>query len=322
GVGEWKRFENDDETFLCGRRVACRSPMLLPGLFHMLQARLANKYQGGVRLRDGFIGISLDGWDSRSGGVVAAGNESYDDNHASGGGAGHDNSATIVAAVEFVESDLPGGDTIDLAVASDDRKAGFLTLLGLRLILEQVLSQAPLVSVEDMAIAAASLKDGRPQTERLALPLSAVTQNKADDVTYCDFGSNSPPESVSDLLWDGPEEFHLDEAGRIVTIYSPSTPSTPRSNSSTPTPTPTAATRKSSKTASTTASAGEANPFAPGFSHGGGGGGGRGGGSSPASGNPFAVTPPVGKAGKVLPATAAAAVVAGNPFAPVSLPPP
>lgn len=40
--------------------------------------------------------------------------------------------------------------------------------------------QAPRVSVEDMAIAAASLKDGRPPRERLALPLSTITQDKAD----------------------------------------------------------------------------------------------------------------------------------------------
>lgn len=43
GISGWKGLEDDDERFLCGRRVACRSPMLLPGLFHMVQARLANK---------------------------------------------------------------------------------------------------------------------------------------------------------------------------------------------------------------------------------------------------------------------------------------
>lgn len=34
----------DDEMWRCGRRAACRSPVLLPGLFHMLQARVANRY--------------------------------------------------------------------------------------------------------------------------------------------------------------------------------------------------------------------------------------------------------------------------------------
>ena len=63
-------------------------------------------------LRDGFVGVSLAGWDSRGGGVAAGGQDSY---------------AGIVAAVEFVESDLPGGDTIDLAVASDDRKVSSST---------------------------------------------------------------------------------------------------------------------------------------------------------------------------------------------------
>lgn len=58
-------------------------------------------------MRDGFIGVSLDGWDSRSGGVAAA---------------DQDSSAVIIAAVDLVESDLPGGDAIDLAIASDDRK--------------------------------------------------------------------------------------------------------------------------------------------------------------------------------------------------------
>ena len=36
------------------------------------------------------------------------------------------------------------------------------------------------MSVEDMAIAAASLKDGQSPRERLALPLSTITQAKAD----------------------------------------------------------------------------------------------------------------------------------------------
>lgn len=46
-------YSDEDEACLCGRRAACRSPMLLPGLFHMLQARLANRCAGGwVRKRD------------------------------------------------------------------------------------------------------------------------------------------------------------------------------------------------------------------------------------------------------------------------------
>lgn len=61
-------------------------------------------------MRDGFIGVSLAGWDSRSGGVATADPDSY---------------AAIVAVVEFVESDLPGGDTIDLAVASEERKVSY-----------------------------------------------------------------------------------------------------------------------------------------------------------------------------------------------------
>ena len=69
-----------------------------------------------MRLHDNFIGISLNGWDSRTGGVVAAGH----DNTATAGWVGA--SSAIEVAVEFVESDLPGGDTIDIAVASDDRK--------------------------------------------------------------------------------------------------------------------------------------------------------------------------------------------------------
>ena len=36
------------------------------------------------------------------------------------------------------------------------------------------------MSVEDMAISAASLKGGRPPRDRLALPLSSITQSKAD----------------------------------------------------------------------------------------------------------------------------------------------
>ena len=38
-----ERFAGDNEKFVCGRRVACRAPLLAPGLFHMLQARLANR---------------------------------------------------------------------------------------------------------------------------------------------------------------------------------------------------------------------------------------------------------------------------------------
>lgn len=43
GLGSKTSVDYDDETYLCGRRAACRSPLLLPGLFHMLQARLANR---------------------------------------------------------------------------------------------------------------------------------------------------------------------------------------------------------------------------------------------------------------------------------------
>lgn len=39
-------FAGGSEAFVCGRRVACRSPIFLPGLFHMLQARLANRLVG------------------------------------------------------------------------------------------------------------------------------------------------------------------------------------------------------------------------------------------------------------------------------------
>lgn len=40
---DWvKRFQ-DKEPFVFGRRVACRAPLLTPGLFHSLQARLANR---------------------------------------------------------------------------------------------------------------------------------------------------------------------------------------------------------------------------------------------------------------------------------------
>lgn len=40
--------------------------------------------------------------------------------------------------------------------------------------------QAPSVVVEDMAIAAASIRDGRPPDERLTLPLTEIHQNRAD----------------------------------------------------------------------------------------------------------------------------------------------
>lgn len=43
GGGRKSSVDYDDEVCLCGRRAACRSPVLLPGLFHMLQARLANR---------------------------------------------------------------------------------------------------------------------------------------------------------------------------------------------------------------------------------------------------------------------------------------
>lgn len=42
GWGWMKRF-GDQEAFVFGRRVACRAPLLTPGLFHSLQARLANR---------------------------------------------------------------------------------------------------------------------------------------------------------------------------------------------------------------------------------------------------------------------------------------
>lgn len=40
--------------------------------------------------------------------------------------------------------------------------------------------QAPSVVVEDMVIAAASIRDGRPPEDRLTLPLSEIHQNRAD----------------------------------------------------------------------------------------------------------------------------------------------
>lgn len=40
---DWVERFRDKEAFVFGRRVACRSPLLTPGLFHSLQARLANR---------------------------------------------------------------------------------------------------------------------------------------------------------------------------------------------------------------------------------------------------------------------------------------
>lgn len=42
------------------------------------------------------------------------------------------------------------------------------------------LQQAPSVAVEDRAIAAASIRDGRPPKERLTLALSEVRQSRTD----------------------------------------------------------------------------------------------------------------------------------------------
>lgn len=67
----------------------------------------------------------------------------------------------------------------------------------------------------------------------------------------CSFEDDSPPDPAWDLLWDGPEEFDLDDSGRIISIYSIQSIHT----SAPASPAPTATSIKPA-----------ANPFGPGFS--------------------------------------------------------
>lgn len=104
----------------------------------------------------------------------------------------------------------------------------------------------------------------------------------------CSFEDDSPPEPAWDLLWDGPEEFELDDAGRIVSVYSIQS----RHTSAPASPAPTSTSIKPA-----------ANPFGPGFS------------SdksrstaAPASRNPFASVPSMTRAG------ATTATMVANPF--------
>ncbi|CAN0025441.1 unnamed protein product, partial [Ectocarpus sp. 12 AP-2014] len=208
---EWARRWNT-EACVCGRRVACRSPMLLPGLFHMLQSLLATRYPGRVLLRDRYAEVSLDGWDTTTGGIILPAGDDGGRGGCDEGGTGDAASSSmmaITAAVELVESALPGGDMLDLAVTSGDRESSLLAVLGLRVIVEQVLCEAPSVAVEDRAIAAASIRDGRPPKERLTLAMSEVRQSCTDGLKECFFGDNTLPEPLSDLLWEGPEECAL-----------------------------------------------------------------------------------------------------------------
>lgn len=67
----------------------------------------------------------------------------------------------------------------------------------------------------------------------------------------CYFEDDNPPDPVWDLLWDGPEEFEVDDSGRIISIYSIQS----RHTSSPASPAPTSTSIKPA-----------ANPFGPGFS--------------------------------------------------------
>eukprot|EP00752_Nemacystus_decipiens_P009822 g8764.t2 len=314
GGGRRSSVDYDDGVCLCGRRASCRSPVLLPGLFHMLQARLANRYRGRVILRDRYAEVSLDGWDAASGGIIVPTTRDGDEDGDGGrggrkGGDGEAEAAAIVGKMELVEDDLPGGDAIDVTVSSKDRKAALLAVLGLRLVVEQVLSQAPSVVVEDMAIAAASIRDGRSPNERLTLPLSEVHQNRADGLKECFFGDNTLPEPLSDLLWEGPEEHEVDEAGRIVSAYGRIPPAAALElpgAAATATASPGLAAAGGRKTPLAAAATVVANPFA-GFSR-------RKRGSTPAvSGDG---TPPAGGGSGAAAATTAKTPM--NPFAPAA----
>lgn len=89
------------------------------------------RFQGRATLRDRYVELSLDGWDATGGGgggiVAPTGDGDGEGESKSNGGNGGSETTTaataaIFAAVELVESDMPGRDAVDVTVASNDRK--------------------------------------------------------------------------------------------------------------------------------------------------------------------------------------------------------
>lgn len=80
-------------------------------------------------LRDRYAELSLDGWDAANGGVIEPSRDRDQEREGRGvgGKGGEINTATaattaIVAKIELVENDLPGGDAVDVTVSSKDTK--------------------------------------------------------------------------------------------------------------------------------------------------------------------------------------------------------
>lgn len=77
-------------------------------------------------MRDRYVGLSLDGWDAAGGGggraVAPSGNVDGEGRNIDGSESTTAATAAISAAVELVESDMPGRDAVDVTVASNDRK--------------------------------------------------------------------------------------------------------------------------------------------------------------------------------------------------------
>lgn len=94
------------------------------------------RYQGRVRLREHYVELYLDEREAQSGGVISTAHPPVPASAAIAGcsvvasGDGGvcivsdrmANSAAIVAVVELLESDLPGGDAIDITATSQDKK--------------------------------------------------------------------------------------------------------------------------------------------------------------------------------------------------------
>ena len=80
-------------------------------------------------LRDRYAELSLDGWDAANGGIVGPATRDGDRERGGRGAAGKGSeggetaTAAIVAKIELVEDELPGGDAVDVTVSSsNDRK--------------------------------------------------------------------------------------------------------------------------------------------------------------------------------------------------------
>lgn len=80
-------------------------------------------------LRDRYAELSLDGWDAANGGIVGPATRDGDRERGGrgaagkGGEGGETATAAIVAKIELVEDELPGGDAVDVTVSSsNDRK--------------------------------------------------------------------------------------------------------------------------------------------------------------------------------------------------------